>query len=167
MSPGPDSPRPRRSRPPGGLRRLAALRGQAALRAFVRDAGDRRLERTVGSALGLRLLFTALASSFTPERADGVTGELCCELRTAGGKRGRWTLVLGPDGARARAGAAEDPRLTVRLTVADLVRIAGGELDPGAALLSGRMDLEGDVALALRLGELFGPPPPAAAAIRR
>jgi hypothetical protein len=37
--------------------------------------------------------------------------------------------------------------------------MAGRDLDPGKALLSGRLDLEGDFALAARLGEMFGQPP--------
>jgi hypothetical protein len=42
--------------------------------------------------------------------------------------------------------------------VADFVRVAGRDLDAGKALLTGRMDLEGDFALAARLGEMFGQP---------
>ena len=67
-----------------------------------------------------------------------------------------WTLVITPDRAEARPGAGVSPRLTVRLSVADFVRIAGGDLDAGKALLTGRMDLEGDFSLAARLGEMFG-----------
>jgi putative sterol carrier protein len=44
------------------------------------------------------------------------------------------------------------------LGVADFVRIAGRDLDPGKALLTGRLDLEGDLAVAARLGEMFGQP---------
>ena len=46
--------------------------------------------------------------------------------------------------------------LTLKMTVADFLRIAGQDLDPGAALLTGRLDLEGDFSLAMRLGEMFG-----------
>ena len=46
----------------------------------------------------------------------------------------------------------------VEVGVADFVRIAGRDLDPGKALLTGRLDLEGDLALAARLGEMFGQP---------
>jgi hypothetical protein len=37
-----------------------------------------------------------------------------------------------------------------------VARFAAGELDPGRALLEGRLDLKGDFALATRLGEMFG-----------
>ena len=37
--------------------------------------------------------------------------------------------------------------------------MAGNDLDPGKALLTGRMDLAGDFAVAQKLGEMFGRPP--------
>ena len=151
---GPAIPAVRAGRP--GLRRVAEARGEAAFRAFVRRADDRRLERTVGSPQGLRLLFTAMQSSFVPDRAGGFTGELCYLLRTQDGQVRPWTLHVSPDRAHARPGPGVAPRLTVKLTVADFVRIAGGDLDAGKALLTGRMDLEGDFSLAARLGEMFG-----------
>jgi hypothetical protein len=36
--------------------------------------------------------------------------------------------------------------------------MAAQELDAGKALLTGRLDLEGDFSLAQRLGEMFGQP---------
>jgi putative sterol carrier protein len=44
--------------------------------------------------------------------------------------------------------------------LADFVRIAGRDLEPGRALLTGRLEIEGDVAVATRLGEMFGEPSP-------
>ena len=46
----------------------------------------------------------------------------------------------------------------LKLGLVDFVRMAGGDLDPGKALLTGRMDMEGDLAVAARLGEMFGQP---------
>jgi hypothetical protein len=57
-----------------------------------------------------------------------------------------------------RPGAATAPALKLKLGLADFVRLAGRDLDPGKALLTGRMDMEGDLALAARLGEMFGQP---------
>lgn len=140
-----------------GLRAAAQARGAAAFRAFVARSDDRRLERTFGSRAGLRGLFAALPGAFSPERAallDDVAGELCCELRTADGALRVWTLEIAPERVRARPGRGSDPRLTVKLSAVDFVRIAGGDLDAGSALLSGRIDLEGDVAFAMALGAL-------------
>ena len=39
-----------------------------------------------------------------------------------------------------------------------VARVAAGDLDPAKALLTGRMDLEGDFAVAIRLAAMFGQP---------
>jgi hypothetical protein len=127
---------------------------------FVRRSSDERLERTVGSDRGLRLLFAAMARAYRPDRADGFRGDIRYELTDAGGRVRSWTVSCSPAGARAAPGAAPQPALTVKLALADFVRLAGRDLDPAKALLSGRMDLEGDFALALRLGQMFGQPSP-------
>ncbi len=136
---------------PPGLRRAARARGTAAFRAWVARSDDRRLERTLGTRGGLRLLFGALERQLA--HAGGLTGEVTFLLRASDGAVRPWTVAA--DGTGARVGAGPDPRLTVRMGLADLVRIAGGDLDPGDALLTGRLDLEGDFALATRLGELL------------
>jgi putative sterol carrier protein len=49
--------------------------------------------------------------------------------------------------------------LTVRIDLVDFVRIAAGD-SPMPAFLDGRIDLEGDLALARRMAEMFGGPSP-------
>ena len=128
-------------------------------RALALQPAHRRLERTVGSDRGLKVLFGAMAQAYQPEKAAGFTGELQYELRRADGRLVPWTIAIASDRAQAHQGVASAPALTLKLGVADFVRMAGRDLDPGKALLTGRMDLEGDVGLAARLGEMFGQPP--------
>ena len=123
---------------------------------FVRRSSDERLERTVGSGRGLRLVFAAMARAYRPDRAGGVSGDIRYELTDARGRVRTWTVTCGPDGAHAAPQAPGEPALTIKAGVADFIRVAGGDLDPVKALLSGRMDLEGDFAVAMRLGEMFG-----------
>ena len=136
-----------------------AERGEAAFGRFVHRADDRRLERTVGSEPGLRFLFGGMTHRFRPDRALGFTGEILYELRTADGRVKPWTIEVGADSARARPGRGGDPRVTIRAGLADWVRIAGRDLDPGNALITGRLQVEGDMLVAMRLGEMFGEPP--------
>ena len=44
----------------------------------------------------------------------------------------------------------------MRVAVADFVRIAAHDLDPGKALMTGRLTFEGNLSIAMRLGEMFG-----------
>jgi alkanesulfonate monooxygenase SsuD/methylene tetrahydromethanopterin reductase-like flavin-dependent oxidoreductase (luciferase family) len=140
------------------LKALAADHGERAFRAFVRRSDDARLERTAGSDRGLRLLFGAMASAYVPDRGGGFAGELEYRLRRADGRLATWAVAVDGDRATARPGAASAPALVLKLSVADFVRLAGRDLDPAKALLAGRLDLEGDFALAARLGEMFGQP---------
>jgi SCP-2 sterol transfer family len=133
-------------------------RGEAIFQRFVRRSGDRRLERTVGSDRGLRLVFAAMARAYRPARAGGFDGDIRYELTGSDGVVRTWTVSCGPAGAAARTGAGPDPALTIKISVADFARLAGRELDPAKALLSGRMDLEGDFAVATKLAEMFGQP---------
>lgn len=132
-------------------------RGSAAYRAFVRGASDRRLELTIGSHGGLRMLMAQVAAR-VPGFAVKFAGELQCDLRRSDGSFSTWTIDTRSGRAVARAGPAERPALTARLSVADFVRMTAGELDPGNALLDGRLDLSGDFSVVTRLGARFGFP---------
>lgn len=129
---------------------------RSVISSWVRGSSDARLERTIGSRAGLTLLFRALARRFDPARAEDFSGALQFVLRAGDGEVRGWVVEVGGGRARARPGTAPDPRVTISLGRADFGRIAAGELDPGKALLTGRLDIEGDLAVATRLGEMFG-----------
>ncbi len=129
-------------------------RGAQAFRSFVSRSGDRRLEWTIGSRLGLRLVFRRFAER-VPGFAVSFAGELQCDLLRTDGTLRTWTIDTRSGRAVARCGLADAPGVTAQLTVADFVRIVGGELDPGRALLDGRLDLKGDFGVVTRLGDVL------------
>jgi len=141
------------------LRRTLEARGEQAFQAFVRRAPDGRLERTAGSNAGLKVIFAGMERQFVPARAGGFAGDIQYNLRPADGGPRSWTVTIAGDRATARPGASEHPKLTITLSVADFVRIAGRDLDPVKAVLTGRLELAGDFGVAMRLGEMFGQPP--------
>jgi putative sterol carrier protein len=104
------------------------------------------------------VIFGAMAQAYVPESAGGFSGELQYRLTRSDGTVVDWTVAIDGEHASVRPGPARAPALKVKAGVADFVRIAGRDLDPGKALLTGRLDLEGDLALAARLGEMFGQP---------
>jgi hypothetical protein len=139
---------------------VALALGERIFFSYVQRSSDERLERTVGSPRGLRVVFAAMARAYRPDRADGFSGDIRYEFTDAQGRERTWTVSCSPQGARARPGAAAAPALTIKLALADFIRVAGRDLDPVKALLSGRMELEGDFALAMRLAQMFGQPSP-------
>jgi alkanesulfonate monooxygenase SsuD/methylene tetrahydromethanopterin reductase-like flavin-dependent oxidoreductase (luciferase family)/putative sterol carrier protein len=124
----------------------------------VRRIPDRGLEKAIGSDVALRVLFTGMTRRFDPRRANGFRGEVQYVLGREEGKPAVWTVVVDADRARAVRGPAGDPALTVRMSISDIGRVAAGELDLGSALFDGRLQLDGDLALANRLGRMFGAP---------
>jgi alkanesulfonate monooxygenase SsuD/methylene tetrahydromethanopterin reductase-like flavin-dependent oxidoreductase (luciferase family)/putative sterol carrier protein len=142
-----------------GLRRRLEAQGEAAFRAFVRRSDDRRLERTVGSARGLKTIFGAMERQYRPDKAAGFGGDVQYDLLGMDGQVRSWTVTVGPGGCSTRQGSATAPKLTIKTSLSDFVRMAGLDLDPAKALLTGRMDLEGDITVAMRLSEMFGRPP--------
>jgi putative sterol carrier protein len=140
------------------LRRTIEARGEQAFQAFVQRSDDGRLARTAGSATGLKVIFGGMERQFVAERAAGFTGDIQYNLRAADGTLRPWTVTIGGGRATARPGAAQAPKLTITLSVADFVRIAARDLDPVKAVLTGRLELAGDFGVAMRLGEMFGQP---------
>src|SRR3954451_25393656 len=101
------------------LRRVARTRGRRTFEAFVRRAGDARLERIAGSDAALRLVFAAMTRAYEPDKAHGFAGELEFDLRRADGRLAQWTVCIERRRATARSGRAAAPALTLELTVAD------------------------------------------------
>jgi alkanesulfonate monooxygenase SsuD/methylene tetrahydromethanopterin reductase-like flavin-dependent oxidoreductase (luciferase family)/putative sterol carrier protein len=134
-------------------------RGEQAFAAFVRHSDDRRLTRTLGSDLGLRFLFGGMAQRFQADKAQGFAGDIQYELRADGDVK-PWVITIDGRSASARPGRAPDPAVTITTGVADFLRIVARDLDPAKALLSGQMVLQGDIAVATRLSEMFGEGPP-------
>jgi hypothetical protein len=137
---------------------LRGVRFEAVFRQFVRRSSDARLERTAGSERGLKVVFGAMSRAYRPDRAAGWSGDIRYELTDSRGAVRTWTVTCTPGGASAVPAAAPDPALTIKLGLVDFIRLAGRDLDPAVALLTGRMDLEGNFDVAVRLGEMFGQP---------
>ncbi len=121
---------------------------------------DRGLERTVGSDAALTVLFMGMTRRFDASRANCFEGELQYVLRQSGGEPKVWTVIVEGDHARAEHRPARDPALTVGMSLSDIARVAAGELDLAAAVFDGRIELNGDLQVALRLGPMFGAPSP-------
>jgi luciferase-like monooxygenase/SCP-2 sterol transfer family protein len=160
----------RRTLPPAGrllramrseARRAVRRRAERALARVIAGRSDRQLELMLGWALPRRVLFQSMALSFRPRMAFGFDGELQYEL-TAGGngsRPDRWTIAIHDGHARAHHKPADEAAVTLRVGTADLLRLAAGA-NPGAALLEGRMSVEGDLNVAMRVPEMFGAPSP-------
>jgi alkanesulfonate monooxygenase SsuD/methylene tetrahydromethanopterin reductase-like flavin-dependent oxidoreductase (luciferase family) len=143
--------------------RIRAREGiRAAFAGYVRAADDRTLDRRFGSRVVQRALFGAMARSFDPESAGGFEGRIVYELRRQdpAAAASTWTVEVRDGKAKAFSGDGRDPSVIMRLAVVDFARIAAGTMDPLPVFLEGRATVEGDLAVAARLSEMFGGPSP-------
>ncbi len=137
-------------------RRVGQAAGAGRARALARRASDRGIERALGNAAAQRALFTVMASGFDAAKAAGFTGRIVYVLSMSDGSRRSWTIEVLGKRATARQGGDPAAALTIRVPLADFVRVIA---DAGSFLplvLDGRMTMDGDLGLANRLADMFG-----------
>jgi len=142
-------------------RRSLQKQGHGLVARFVRGASDEQLERRFGSELAQRAIFTGMARQFEPKFAFGFEGDIAYELAHHGNGKplSRWTVRVEDGSASVIPGIERAPAITFRLSVPDFARLLAEEVDPQELLFSGRFDVQGDLALATRVPEMFGGPP--------
>jgi|SRR5581483_9015428 len=119
---------------------------------------DEQLLRILRTSAGQRVLFTGLAVRLRAAAAKGLHATIQFDLTDEGKPAGTWTVGLdGVAGARARPRAAKEPSATLTLELIDLGRMAAGRLDPGAAVMSGKLELQGDYGVLMRLSGFLSP----------
>jgi putative sterol carrier protein len=103
--------------------------------------------------LNAKELIQQLLANFPPEKAAGLDAEVQLNLTGEGG--GDWVIQFAGGKLSAREGKAAAPRLTVTAALADILAITDGKLDGMAAFMQGKIKLDGDVGLAMRMVNLF------------
>ena len=116
---------------------------------------DDRLDRVLGSPPILRAVFAGMAKSFQPDLAQGFQGSIQYELRGSRGVQ-RWAIQIAGRGAYPVKGFAHDAAVTLRMSIPTFAKIVTGDADGARAFFEGKIQIEGDLAVAARLSEMFG-----------
>jgi alkanesulfonate monooxygenase SsuD/methylene tetrahydromethanopterin reductase-like flavin-dependent oxidoreductase (luciferase family) len=150
-----------RAHPHTGLRTRVRQLGVDLMGRLVRGASDEQLERRFGSDLAQRAIFSGMARQFEPKFAYGFEGDIAYELAHHGNGKppSKWTVRVRDGSASAVPGIDGSPAITFKLSVPDFARVLAEEVEPQELMFSGRFDVEGDLALATRVPEMFGAPP--------
>jgi alkanesulfonate monooxygenase SsuD/methylene tetrahydromethanopterin reductase-like flavin-dependent oxidoreductase (luciferase family) len=145
-----------------GVRAAIARRTRTAIRAAlsraVRGRSDATVGRTLASPAGLWVLFNGMARNVRPEAAAGFRGDIQYLLEDGDGSR-PWYVRVADGAAHAHRGLALSPAVTFRMPALLFARIAAGEVSSNRALIEGWLSVEGDIALAQRLPDIFGDVP--------
>jgi putative sterol carrier protein len=99
----------------------------------------------------VRAFFAGLPERVPAGRLDGLTATYAFAIEGAG----TWYAIVGEAGCAVQAGSGPSPDVSIACTAADWLSIAAGELDPQLAYRTGRLQVQGEMGLAMRVRSLF------------
>lgn len=95
----------------------------------------------------------AMPESADPQKLSGLDAVLLFDLSGEGG--GQWTVSVADGQISVAEGAPAAPTMTLKMTAEDFVAMINGELNTMAAFMQGKIKIEGDMSIAMRLQTLF------------
>jgi len=101
-------------------------------------------------------IFDHLPEAFVPEAAQGVNAVIQFVLAGEGG--GEWNAHIANGQVAVSQGRAASPTLTLTAAAADYIAIINGDLKVMSAFMGGRIQVAGDMGLALKMQQMFRPP---------
>jgi putative sterol carrier protein len=98
-------------------------------------------------------IFAQMPQSFLADKAGDLQATFQFNLSGEGG--GDWAVVIANRTCNVIEGKANKPDVTIAMTADDYVKMASGELNPVVAFMQGKIKLQGDMSLAMRIQEIF------------
>ncbi len=77
------------------------------------------------------------------------------QFNISGPNGGTWSIDCTAPGGKISAGTAPNARCTVAATDADFLAIVNGKLNPQMAFMSGKLKIQGDMGLAMKLQQIL------------
>lgn len=98
--------------------------------------------------------FAGLAAGIDPEKIKGINATYQWDI--TGDDGGKWYAALADGSATVSEGEAESADITLTVSSADWLDIVSGKLNGQMAFLTGKLKIQGDMALAMKLQSLTG-----------
>ena len=105
------------------------------------------------SEITVKELMARMPKAFLPEKAKGV--EAVIQYHLTGEEGGDWVITIKDGRCTVEEGVAENPRLTLTADAQDYKDIILGKLDGMKAFMQGKLQLKGDLNLAMKLTSFF------------
>jgi putative sterol carrier protein len=86
---------------------------------------------------------------FKPEKVRGV--EVTAQLNITGVENGNWTVVIKDQKLQITEGISPAPAITLQMNDKDFMDIVNGKMSAEKAFFSGKVQFNGNIALALKL----------------
>lgn len=98
--------------------------------------------------------FSGLQESIDPEKVKGINATYQWDITGGGG--GKWYVTLDDDSVEVTEGEAEDPSITLTVEAQDWLDIINGKLNGQMAFMTGKLKIQGDMTLAMKLQSITG-----------
>jgi len=98
-------------------------------------------------------LMKTLVDNFDPVKADGVDATI--QFNLTGESDCMFWLRISGETCEAKVGAAENPRMMLRANMDDFIAVLKGEMPPMTAFIQGKIKIQGDTFLAMKLQSLL------------
>jgi putative sterol carrier protein len=101
----------------------------------------------------LKEIFEQMPKAVIPEKAAGVNGTIQLNLSGEGG--GSWYVNIADSQVTTQQGQASAADLTLDMTASDYIALTQGQVDPMNLFMAGKIQVQGDMALAMKFQEMF------------
>jgi putative sterol carrier protein len=105
------------------------------------------------SDISIQSIMDRLCGAFVPERAEGINETIQFQLN--GDQGGDWVVSIKDQTCSVEQGTIPNPTLRFSADAQDALDILAGRMDPMRAFMRGKLRLDGDMGLAMKMTKLF------------
>ncbi len=98
-------------------------------------------------------IFPIMVTRFIPAKAEGVNAVI--QFNLTGDNGGLFWLRIADGQCEAGQGQAENPKMTLKAAADDWYAVSSGKLNAMQAFMSGKIKIEGDMGMAMKLQTMF------------
>ena len=98
--------------------------------------------------------FSGLQEAIDPEKIKGIDATYQWDITGDGG--GKWYAKLNEGSVEVSEGEADSPNITITVESQNWMDIVNGKLNGQTAFLTGKLKIQGDMTLAMKLQSITG-----------
>lgn len=105
------------------------------------------------TSTAVKEVFEAMPSNFNPDAAQGMDAVIQYDLSGEGAAQYHAKIKDGT--CTISEGTHESPTMTLKMAAPDFIDMIQGKLDGMSAFMSGKLRIEGDMGIAMKMQNLF------------
>lgn len=101
-------------------------------------------------------VMAGMPEAFRADKAGGIVATV--QFHFTGDQAADWVLEIDKGSCSTARGTTDHPNVTMTVDSGDFLDLLAGRLEPMAAFMRGKLQMRGDVSLAMKLPNLFERP---------